>query len=438
MNKTQLFRGTIVHIVGDPWADGGSALQCIDDGVIATVDGRIHTIGKADDLLARAEYADLECVNFGDKWLLPGFIDCHLHYPQSSMIASHGSQLLEWLEKYTFPAEIKFADLDHAQRIAAFFTQQLYMNGTTTAMVFATVHPHSADAMFEVAAEDNMRLITGKVMMDRNCPEPLQDTAAQSYEDSQRLIEKWHGHKRLQYAVTPRFAPTSTDEQLQFAGQLYAENDGVYVQSHVAENPQEVQWVAELFPWSRSYLDVYDHFGLLGDRAVYAHCIHLDNTDVQRMADTRTAMAFCPTSNLFLGSGLFDINAAVQRAVKVGLATDVGGGTSFSMMRTADEAYKVSQMNGQSVNAAQLLHAMTLGAAAALSLQDQIGNFEPGKEADFIVVDPAATPLMELRMDNADTMEEKLFAALLLGDDRCIDATYLMADKVYERDAAVT
>jgi len=237
--------------------------------------------------------------------------------------------------------------------------------------------------------------------------------------------------------VTPRFAPTSSEEQLGFAAKLYAENEGVYLQSHVAENHAEVHWVSDLFPWSRSYLDVYDHFGLLGEKSIYAHCIHLNEVDLQRMSDTRTSMAFCPTSNLFLGSGLLDFNAARERGIKVGLATDVGGGTSFSMLRTADEAYKVCQLNGQSIDAAQLLYSMTLGGAKALSQDSRIGSFSAGKEADIVAIDLEATPLMRLRMDSAQTLEEKLFALLVLGDDRCVRATHLMGRKVYDRDRSL-
>jgi guanine deaminase len=433
MNDIQLFRGTVVHVVDDPWVTA-DALTCIDDGVIVVADGVIVEAGRADEVLQRQEYGSHTVTDYGDCLLIPGLIDAHLHYPQTGMIGSYGSQLLEWLNRYTFPAEVRFADLDHAQRMAEIFVQQLYANGTTTAMVFATSHPHSVDALFNVARRDNMQLITGKVMMDRNCPESLQDTAAGSYEDSQALIARWHGVQRLHYAVTPRFAPTSTDDQLQFAGRLFADYDGIYLQSHVAENTSEVKWVAELFPWSRSYLDVYDHFGLLGDKAVYAHCIHLNEIDLTRMAETQTAMAFCPTSNLFLGSGLFDLAAAREKQIKVALATDVGAGTSFSMLRTADEAYKVCQLNGESVNAAQLLYAMTLGSATTLGLDTRVGDFSVGKDADFIAVDLEATPLMQLRMEEANSIEEKLFALMVLGDDRCVRATHIMGNKVYDRD----
>ena len=265
---------------------------------------------------------------------MPGFIDTHNHYPQTEMIASYGAQLLEWLEKYTFPTESKFSNRDFADGIAEFFCDELLRNGTTTAGVFATVHPESVDAIFSAAQNRDMRLISGKVMMDRNAPDFICDTAETSYEQSAELIKRWHGKGRALYGVTPRFAPTSTPEQLEAAGQLLKEHSGLYLQSHVAENHDEVAWVKKLFPERRSYLDVYEHFGLLGERAVYAHCIHLDEVDRERMADSGAAMAFCPTSNLFLGSGLFDLNAAQAENIRVGVATDVGGGTSFSMLQT--------------------------------------------------------------------------------------------------------
>ena len=299
--------------------------------------------------------------------------------------------------------------------------------------MFATVHKQSVDALFSAASAVNMRLATGKVMMDRNCPENLRDTAASGYEDSQALVDKWHGKGRLSYAVTPRFAPTSTEAQLEFASKLFNENDNVYLQSHVAENKAEVEWVADLFPWSRSYLDICDHYGLLGERAVYGHCIYLDGTDLKRMSDSGTVAAFCPTSNLFLGSGLFDLVGARSRNVRAVLSTDVGGGTSFSMLRTADEAYKVTQLAGNTVTPLQLFYELTLGGAAALSIDGQVGNFASGKEADFVVLDPNATELLSYRIEQAHSIEEILFAMIILGDDRCTLATHVMGDAVYSR-----
>lgn len=433
MTDTKLFRGIIAHFTDDPWAHGSEALQVFDDGILVVCDGRVRAVGEAKDLLLQDEYRECSVEDYSGRMIVPGFIDTHLHYPQTDIIASHGSQLLEWLEKYTFPTEQLFSDSEHASEAAEFFVKELLRNGTTTAMMFATVHPQSVDAVFSVASNYNMRIAAGKVMMDRNCPEKLRDTAIESYEHSQQLIDRWHGVKRLNYAVTPRFAPTSTEQQLEFAGRLFKENDGAYLQSHVAENPSEVKWVAELFPWSRSYLDVYDKYGLLGERAIYAHCIYLDDQDLARMSETGTTAAFCPTSNLFLGSGLFDLYKARQSGVTTGLATDVGGGTSFSMLRTADEAYKVAQMSGHPVTPVQLFYELTLGGAKAVSMDGSIGNFAVGKEADFTVLDLQATELLARRIDCAKTFEEKLFAVMVLGDDRCTVATHLMGEVAYQR-----
>jgi guanine deaminase len=291
--------------------------------------------------------------------------------------------------------------------------------------VFATVHRDSVDAIFEAAAAQDLCLVAGKVMMDRNCPPFLCDTAASGYEDSSALIERWHGRGRLGYAVTPRFAPTSSEEQLHLAGRLLDENAGVFFQSHVAENPQEVRWVAELFPWSRSYLDVYDRFGLLRERAVFAHCIHLDDDDRTRLAASGAAASFCATSNLFLGSGLFDPQRAAEQGMRVGIGTDVGAGTSFSLLRTLDESYKVAQMGGHRLSPLRAFYLATLGGARALSLDDTIGSFEPGKYADFVVLDPAATPLLARRMQRTEALADRLFLLMTLGDDRAIAATHV-------------
>lgn len=435
-HQSTLYFATVVHCTASPWESGTSAVQLIDDGYLKVTNGLIESIGEAGDL-TQAELDQCAQVDYRGHYILPGLVDGHLHYPQIGVIASYGTQLLEWLEKYTFPAEAKFSDTVHAAAAAEFFIKQLLRNGTTTGLVFATVHSESVDAIFNAANDVNMRLASGKVMMDRNCPENLRDTAASGYEQSQQLIDKWHGKNRLTYAVTPRFAPTSTEAQLEFAGKLFNDNAGVYLQSHVAENKAEIAWVAELYPWSRSYLDVYDHYGLLGERAVYGHCIYLDDNDLQRMADSGTVAAFCPTSNLFLGSGLFDLVGAQAKGLRTVLATDVGGGTSFSMLRTADEAYKVTQMAGNTVTPAQLFYELTLGGAAALSIDDKVGNFAAGKEADFIVFDPDAIEVLSQRIALAETVEEKLFALTILGDDRCTVATHLMGEKVYCRESPV-
>jgi guanine deaminase len=427
------FRAEIVHLVDDPLAAGERAHEHWQDGLLVLADGKVERCGDARTLLA-ALPPDTEVVDYSGSLIVPGFIDAHVHYPQTDIVAAYGEKLLEWLTRYTFPIERRFDDPAYAREVADFFLAELLRNGTTTAAVFATVHPESVDAFFASAQALGARMIAGKVMMDRNCPPELCDTAERSYEDSSALIERWHRHGRLLYAVTPRFAPTSTERQLELAGRLLDEHDGLYLPSHVAENADEVKWVAELYPWSRSYLDVYDRFGLLRERALYAHCLHLDEADRARMGATGAAMVFCPTSNLFLGSGLFDLDAARRHRVAVAVGTDVGGGTSFSMLRTLDEAYKVAHLRHQRLSPFAALHLATLGGAKALRLDDRIGNFAPGKEADFVVLDVAATPLLARRMRFAATIDERLFALLILGDDRCVAAAYIMGERRHARD----
>jgi guanine deaminase len=423
----QAYRGSILHFLDDPLHGEARSYEYFDDGVLLLRGGLVEAVGDATLLKTLAQ--DVELTDYRGRLIMPGFIDTHVHYPQTDMIAAYGEQLLQWLDRYAFPTESRFDDAVHARAVADFFLDELLHNGTTTAMVFATVHPASVDAFFSAASARNLRMIGGKVLMDRNCPEFLRDTAASGYEDSKLLIERWHGRGRQLYAVTPRFAPTSTEEQLQLAGRLLDEHAGVYLQSHVAENRNEVAWAAELFPWSRSYLDVYDRFGLLRDRSVYAHCIHLDTTDRDRMAQAGAAMSFCPTSNLFLGSGLFDLDAAAASGARVGIGTDVGGGTSFSMLRTLSEAYKVAQLAGQRLSPLQAFYLATLGSARSLYLDHVIGNFERGKEGDFIVLDPAATPLLARRMQQTESLAERLFLLMMLGDDRAIAAAHVMGQR---------
>ena len=426
------FRGEILDFVGDPATLGETAWRHFADGVLVVRGGKVAAVGPAAAMLAAIPDGAV-VTDYRGKLILPGFVDTHVHYAQTDMIASHGAQLLEWLEKYTFPAEARFADPEHARDVAAFFVAELLRNGTTTAMVFATTHKVSVDAIFEAARARSMRVIAGKVLTDRNVPQAIRDTAESGYDDSRALIAQWHGRERLTYAVTPRFAPTSTERQLDLCGRLLEEHPDVYLQSHVAENLGEVAWVAELYPWSRSYLDVYDHFGLLRERAVYAHCIHLDAADRKRMADTGAAMSFCATSNLFLGSGLFDLGAAHECGVRVGLGTDVGAGTTLSMLRTMEESYKVCQLAGQSLSPMQAFYLATLGGAAALYLEDRIGNFDIGKEADFVVLDPKATPHLARRMERTTTLAERLFAFMIMGDDRAVLATHILGAREHAR-----
>ena len=417
-------RASFLHFIDDP-DQASDGWEYIEDGLLILKLGQITALGKTDNWFNFLPDG-IEFHDFSGRLIMPGFIDTHTHYPQTDIIASHGTQLLEWLEKYTFPTEAKFSDINVANSTAEFFCDELLRNGTTTSAVFATIHPESVDAIFRAAQKRDMRLISGKVMMDRNAPDFLCDTAQSSFDDSAKLIEKWHRNGRSLYAVTPRFAPTSSDAQLRVAGRLLQEYDGLYLQSHVAENADEVAWVAELFPERRSYLDVYDYYGLVGERSIYAHCIHLDQTDRERMASSGAAMAFCPTSNLFLGSGLFDLDSAQQNSVRVGVATDVGGGTSFSILQTLNEAYKVSQMSGQTLTSMKAFYLATLGGAKALHLEHKLGNFEVGKEADFVVLDLHSTPLMKRRMAVSDSIQDTLFALMMLGDDRAVQATFVM------------
>ena len=426
MNAPRLsaVRGEIVHFLADPAADP-RALEHFADGVLIVRDGHVAECGPAAALLTKLP-SGTPLADHRGRLILPGFVDTHVHYPQTDIIASHGEQLLEWLEKYTFPSERRFADPAHAAEVAGFFCDELLRNGTTTAAAFATVHPASVEALFTAAQARRMRLITGKVLMDRNCPDFLRDTAETGYAESRALIERWHNRDRLLYAITPRFAPTSTPAQMTLAGRLFNEHPGVFLQSHLAENRAEVAWVAQLYPQARSYLDVYARAGQLGTRAVFAHCIWLDDADRRHMAETGAAISFCPTSNLFLGSGLFDLRRARALGVRVGLGTDVGGGTSFSMLQTMNEAYKVLQLAGQSLSAASAFHLATLGGAHSLYLDDRIGNLAPGKEADFVVLNPRATPLLERRSAACATLEERLFVLMMLGDDRAVAATHVL------------
>ncbi len=435
----KLIRGEVLHFLSDPGEETGmhrsvASYRHFEDGALLVEDGHIAFCGSWQDARALAP-SGTPVDDHSGRLVLPGFVDTHVHYPQTDVIASPGKGLLDWLDRYTFPTERHFNDPVRAAETAEFFCDELLCNGTTTAMVFATVHPESVDAFFTVAQRRDLRMVAGKVMMDRHCPAFLRDTAQASYDDSKRLIQRWHGIDRLAYAVTPRFAVTSTDAQMQMAGALAKEFPTIALHSHLAESEAEVAWVRELYPWSRSYLDVYDHYGLLRQPAVYAHCIWLDPEDRRRMADCGTAIAFSPTSNLFLGSGLLNLREALDDGVRVGIATDVGGGTSFSMLRTLAAAYQVSHLNGYVLPAMRAFYLATLSGAIALGLDESIGNFSDGKEADFIVLDPEATPLIARRMKHAETLEEKLFVWLTLGDDRAVKATYVKGVKQWERAA---
>ncbi|MEG1398421.1 MAG: guanine deaminase [Acinetobacter sp.] len=408
-------------------------VRYIEDGVLITEQGKIRWFGTWEDAQAQLP-TQIEIQHYPEQLIIPGMIDTHIHFPQTEMVGAYGEQLLSWLNTYTFPTEIQFKDKAYAQEIAKFFVNELLKNGTTTALVFCTVHPESVDALFEAAEQHQMRLIAGKVMMDRHAPEALCDTAESAYDDSKALIEKWHGQGRALYAITPRFAPTSTPEQLERAGQLKAEYPDVYVHTHLSENKDEIAWVKDLFPAQKGYLDVYHHYGLTGQRSVFAHCVHLEDAEWQCMHETDSAIAFCPTSNLFLGSGLFPLKKTWQQQVKVGLGTDIGAGTSFSLLQTVNEAYKVQQLQGDKLSAFESLYHATLGGAKALDLDDKLGNFNVGKEADFVVLNIKPTALQQLRQSRAKSLEDSLFALFTMGDDRNIEATYIYGQKAYSQN----
>lgn len=384
---------------------------------------RVQAAGAWHALAPR--FAGHPVTHWPGRIMAPGFVDMHVHYPQTDVIGSPAEGLLPWLENYTFPHEKRFVAQGYAAQVAEFFLDELLRNGVTTALAFATSHPHSVDALFTEARRRQLRLMTGKVLQDRHSPDGVRDETEQGLIDTEALIMRWHGVDRLGYAITPRFAPTSSPEQLRGAGQLAAKYPDVWVQSHVAENLDEVRWARELYPRSRSYLAVYDDFGLMRERAVYAHCIHLDAVDRALMRERRTAAAVSPTSNLFLGSGFFDYGAADQAGFAYGLASDVGGGTSFSPFRTMLAAYTVGREGqtkpGLSLSPQQLWWQHTAGAARALGLEGVVGNLQPGCEGDFIVLDPQATPLLARRTAQAGSLDELLFAMIVLGDDRLVE-----------------
>jgi guanine deaminase len=360
---------------------------------------------------------------------MPGFIDAHIHMPQTQVIASYGAQLIEWLNRYTFVEEQKLSQQGHAGKLSRFFLDELLASGTTTAAVYCSVHPQSVEAFFTESQRRGTRMIAGKVMMDRNAPEALTDTAESGYRDSKALIGRWHGKGRQLYAITPRFAITSTPEQLAAAGRLSAEHPDCHVQTHIDENRAEVALARELYPEAADYADIYRRHGLLGPKSLMGHCIHMTAGEWRAFAETGAVAVFCPTSNLFLGSGLFDWGKARRSGVRVAVATDIGGGTSYSMLRTMAEAYKVLQLQGQSLTAFAALHAITRGNAAALGLDHCIGSFEPGREADAVVLDPGATRAMAHRLETVRDLAEELFVLVTLGDERNVAATYVMGER---------
>ena len=426
----QLFRASIAHFPTQT-SNFEKDIVTFKDGGLLVDNKHIVDIGEFSQLSSR--YPAVEVVDFSGKWILPGLIDSHLHYPQTQSIAHYGEQLLSWLENYTFPTEMQFADKAHANTIAGIFLNQLLKNGTTTGLVFTTVHKESCTALFNAASKLDMAMIAGKVCMDRNCPSPLQDTAQSAQQDCANLIETWHNKGRNRYALTPRFAPTSTPEQLAALGELAQQYKDVFIQTHLSENLDEIAWVKQLFPNASGYLDVYDKFNLVRERAVFGHGIHLNADEWARLGESNASIAFCPTSNLFLGSGLFDMASAKANDVHVALATDVGAGTTFNMFKTYGDAYKVSQLRHAPICPLEGFYLMTQGAAKAHVLDHEIGNLNAGTVADFIVVEPRFDELTALRIDQNAAFDDVFFALSILGDDRAIAQTWVSGRCCYKK-----
>jgi guanine deaminase len=403
-----------------------AACRYQEDGGLLLFNGRIIAAGAYSDVAKQAG-SDVRKIDHRPHLILPGFIDAHVHFPQMQVIASYGAELLDWLNKYTFPEETKFFNPQHGRRIARLFLDEMVRHGTTTVAAYCSVHKESAQAFFAEAHERNMLTIAGKVMMDRNAPEGVRDTPQSGYDDSKALIEEWHGKGRQLYAITPRFAITSSPEQLEMAGTLMREFPDLHMQTHLSENHAEIAFTRELYPWSKDYTDVYEHYGLLGNRALFGHCIHLSEREADALADSGSVAVFCPTSNLFLGSGLFDYQRYRRREkpIRIAVATDVGGGTNYSMLRTMDEGYKVIALNGEKLNPLASFWQITRGNAEALSIGEKVGTLDIGTDADITVLNSSATPAMRLRMETIETLAEELFLLQTLGDDRAIAEVYV-------------
>ena len=388
-------------------------------GGVLIAEGRIAAVGHGADL--RRAHPGAEVVDYGDALILPGFIDAHMHYPQTAMIASWGKRLIDWLNTYTFPEEMRFSDPDYAAGIAARCLDLNLAHGTTTVASFCTIHPGSVDALFEAAEARGMRIVAGKTCMDRDtAPGGLRDTAQSAYDDSAALIARWHRRGRATYAITPRFSPTSTPAQLDALGALWAEHPDCLMQTHLSEQTDEVAWVKGLYPEARDYLDTYEAHGLLGERGLYGHAIYLEPREIDRLAEVGAGLVHCPTSNTFIGSGLFDMAGLSARGIRVGLATDTGGGSSFSMLRTMAAAYEIAQLRGRALHPAELIWLATEGSARVLHLAGRIGRLAPGAEADICVLDLASTPAIAQRAQRAEDIWEALFPTIMMGDDRAV------------------
>jgi len=429
-NPTQAFaiRGETFAFKADPFVVAPEEAYTYDsDGVVVIEDGTFREVGTASAVLAR--HPSIAVESFPGHLIMAGFVDCHIHYPQTQVIASYGKQLIEWLNTYTFPAELAFADPAHAETIAETFFAEVLRNGTTSLSSYCTVHPQSADAFFAAAARRKMRVAGGKVLMDRNAPVGLLDTPQSGYDESKALIARWHGVGRNIYAVSPRFAPTSSPKQLETAGALWREHPGTLMQTHLSESHAEIAWVRELFPDMPDYFSVYERFGLTGPGANFGHAIHLNERERAALRASGSGISHCPTSNTFIGSGLFDLAGTGDLGVPVGLATDVGGGSSFSMLATMKAAYEIAQLRGVSLHPVQAFHLASLGSARVLRMDHQIGNLAAGLEADVIVLDPRARPILAERVGQARSIEDVLFALMILGDDRVVRAVYVGGER---------
>lgn len=424
---TSMTRIITGHVVTPLGGDSRETLD-IERGAVVVRDGRILAVGEARDMVSEHPSASVE--SYGNRLIVPGFVDCHSHYSQMNMIASPGLQLLEWLTNFTFPAEAEFADPEHCAVMADFFTNQLIAHGVTSACVYATVHPESVRALFRSARAKKLRIMTGKVCMDRNAPDYLLDTPEQAYEHSRELLEEWHGVDRLEYAITPRFAPTSSTRQLELLGRLAQEHPEAVIQTHLSENPSECAWVKDLFPEESDYTAVYERFGLVRRRAVFGHATHVSEDELRRLGAARASLAHCPTSNLFLGSGLFTLKKNGQTpGLRIGLGSDVGAGTSLSPLASLNEAYKVSRSVGGPLDSFEALRLATLDGAEALGTEASVGSLEPGKDADLVVLDPETNAVLRRRADHAQSTSELLFAMMMLGDDRTVHSVYVSGAK---------
>lgn len=419
-----IITGQVLDLHADPFHHPlPECLRYERRGAIVVSEGRIQALGSEDDL--RAAHPAAEVVAMGEALLLPGFVDAHMHYPQTAIIARGGKRLIDWLNTYTFPEEMKFGDADYAREIAERCLDLTLAQGTTTLTSFATIHPESVDAFFEAARARGQCVVAGKTCMDRNAPDGLRDTAVQAYDESAALIARWHGVDRLHYAITPRFSPTSSPEQLEALGTLWKAHPSCLMQTHLSEQTDEIAWVKSLFPDAADYLQTYERFGLLGERALFGHAIHLEDREIDRLAESGAAVVHCPTSNMFIGSGLFQARPLAARGVSMGLATDTGGGSSFSMLRSMAAAYDVAQLAGHILHPAHLLWLATAGSARAMHLSDEIGTLAPGSAADLVALDLAATPAIAQRAERAEDIWEALFPTIMMGDDRSIAGVWI-------------